>query len=683
MSDNEYEEENLDDFMINASSVLCGDATNSEKEAIIDTLKDHLSQIFHDQKEMQNIFTILNDVIFSNDDIIDENSKAQKISNKEPFKLYPIIYSFNPKTSFYYFDYFITSLEKCMTEENRQDFTYISLIFAEVVTAFFSEDKNNRHLLNKNCLLDQNKRIKLFEKILNFCNENIKTNSKTEQSFACLLLTEFIEKCPLIKEDKYLENLFQIISEYLDDRWFECKLDLLNCTISLIFTAETRFKPYANICLFRVLDYLTDSEWMKRKLAINIVYTLVFYCKDEILAVKDNIIDFLNTLKEDPVDEVREVCLQTLKFIEENDTSGEDKNNNNENYDNNNDSINNQSNKPNNSFNNNKNEINTKNKYVKNKFNVNKINNIKRVGNNKNINQKKNNSTNDILADKIQKENQFTEKNNNYADNNFNGIELNNTFGSTINGILQQIQKIQEDQNTFLNIINNVQQTVDKNFSSLNERINNLEKKIGINNINSNMVKMNQINNNLDKMLSFNSNSHYSYTSSDNIYNNNYKEKEQDENKEVMSSKGIEKPKQKIKVIDKKYEINKIEELKKKLKNGKYNEALYESRENDNLLIKLLPLLDRSIIPKIESSILEDVINRLNKKISIICVGNTRTNINDILGFYIQVIKSRINLKLITQLNMKDTLRFLRVKNNKLIQSDINNIEMILKGLKV
>ena len=165
MSDNEYEEENLDDFMINASSVLCGDSTESEKEAIIDTLKQHLSQIFHDQNEMQNIFKILDDVIFTNDDIIKDDPKPQKITNKQPFKLYPIIYSFNPKTSYFYIDYFITSLQKCMTEENRQDFTYISLIFSEVITVFYSDDKNNKNLIKKNFLLDQQKRIKLFEKI--------------------------------------------------------------------------------------------------------------------------------------------------------------------------------------------------------------------------------------------------------------------------------------------------------------------------------------------------------------------------------------------------------------------------------------------------------------------------------------------------------------------------------------
>ena len=297
MSDNEYEEENLDDFMINASSILCESSSNSEKDMIIDTLRQHLSQIFHEQREMENFFKTLDGIIFIPNSDSDDSIKPQKISNKQPFKLYPIIFSFNPKTSYYYLDYFLNSLKKCITEENRADFTYISLIFSEVIISFYSDEKTNKNILKKNLILEPNKKIKLYEKILNFCNDNIKTNQKTEQSFGLLLLTEFIEKCPLIKEEKYLENIFKIISEYLDDRWFECKLDLLNCTISLIFTAETKFKPYANICLFRVLDYLTDNEWMKRKLAINIVYTLVFYCKDEILAVKENIIDFFKYVK--------------------------------------------------------------------------------------------------------------------------------------------------------------------------------------------------------------------------------------------------------------------------------------------------------------------------------------------------------------------------------------------------
>ena len=648
MSDNEYEEENLDDFMISASSILCEDS-NPEKETVIDTLKQHLSQIYHDQSEMQNFFKILGDVIFT-PELRSEDINTQKITNKQPFKLYPVIFSFNPKTSYYYLDYFLSSLQKSTCEENRPDFTYLSIIFSEVVSVFFSDEKSNKNSLKKNAFLDPNKKVKIFEKILNFCNENIKTNLKTEQSFGCLLLTEFIEKCPLIKEDKYLENLFKIISDYLDDRWFECKLDLLNCTISLIFTAESKFKPYANICLFRVLDYLTDSEWMKRKLAINIVYTLVFYCKEEILAVKENIIDFLNMLKDDSVEEVRDVCLQTLKFIDENDPDG-----NKEINDNNIELLNN--------FNN----INNDDNQAKNVLN--KIKN-KKEGNN--LNKKKMTSSNNNSNTK-EKENIL---NINLNENDLN-IDNNNNFDPSLNGILQQIKKIQEDQNKFISIISNIQQTVNTNFSSLSERIENLEKVAGIKTKPPNMKKNipqnpNQINNNLE------------------VYNaNSYTSKE--EEIDIKPNKGIIKNK-KITIMNKKEkektskkdEQNKIEELKKKFINGNYNEALIESKDSDKYLIKLLPFMDKFVLPKIDPPILEDVISRLNKRLSIICLGNGRENINDILTFYIRVTKLNINLKLMTQLSIKDTLKFIKAKStNKLLQSDLNNIDIILKGLKV
>ena len=42
----------------------------------------------------------------------------------------------------------------------------------------------------------------------------------------------------------------------------------------------------------------------EKKISKNIVYTLVFYYKKEIISVKENFIEFLNILKEDSVDEV-------------------------------------------------------------------------------------------------------------------------------------------------------------------------------------------------------------------------------------------------------------------------------------------------------------------------------------------------------------------------------------------
>ena len=60
-----------------------------------------------------------------------------------------------------------------------------------------------------------------------------------------------------------------------------------------------------------------------------------------------------------------------------------------------------------------------------------------------------------------------------------------------------------------------------------------------------------------------------------------------------------------------------------------------------------------------------------------------REVINDMLVFYIQLIKSRINLKLVTQLSIKNALNFLRTKGyNKLNDEDIKNIEIIISYLR-
>ena len=464
MTESEYSEENLDEFMLRASKVLC-EENHPDTSLIINSLKEHLSSIFPEKFEMENFFKTLNYVIFSQ-----EESTSTNIVNIQPFKLYPLVFSFNPKTSYYYVDYFLTSLQvSCQSENNIDHFSFLSSIFAEVISSFFSDEKSNKFLIKKNMVLDANKKNKLYEKIFNFCNNNIKTNENTKQSFGCLLLTELIEKCPLIKEEKNFENVFKIICEYLDDHWFECKLDLLNCTQSLIYALEKNFKPYVNVCIFKILDFFTDEDWMKRKLAVNIVYTLVFYCKEEILKIKDNIIDFLNVLKEDPVDKVKEACIQTLNFIDECDPD-KDKDKENDDLDMENNGINNNDlkvdkNEENKEKENNK-EIKKEEKeedkdkqkdenYVNiSDINIKEIEDIKNDENNTNEKEVKGNNDNmKILEIKLSNK------------------ELNEKYGETLNKILAQMKQIQETQNILNNSLENIRYNIDKNYSSLNSRL--------------------------------------------------------------------------------------------------------------------------------------------------------------------------------------------------------------------
>ena len=88
--------------------------------------------------------------------------------------------------------------------------------------------------------------------------------------------------------------------------------------IYLILLAEGLFAQYANATLYKILDFLTEDDWNKRKLALNVIYTLIFYCKEEIMPLKEHIINFLIFLKADKVKEVREVFLLKLQIFNQN-----------------------------------------------------------------------------------------------------------------------------------------------------------------------------------------------------------------------------------------------------------------------------------------------------------------------------------------------------------------------------
>lgn len=121
----------------------------------------------------------------------------------------------------------------------------------------------------------------------------------------------------MILQPAYMKYIWENIVYFIDKPNFQAKSELLNALISLIFASENLFKAFSTVTLYKILDYLTDSDWFRRKLALNVVYTLIIYCQEEILPLKGHIVEFLKVLKSDKVKEVREVCMQTLKLFNE------------------------------------------------------------------------------------------------------------------------------------------------------------------------------------------------------------------------------------------------------------------------------------------------------------------------------------------------------------------------------
>ena len=239
----------------------------------------------------------------------------------------------------------------------------------------------------------------------------MKYDDKSNRIVGSLCLTKLVENCPVVLQKQYMKLIWEVIMNLIDKKNFNAKYELLNCLISLILGAENLFTPYAHNTLYKVLDFLADTDWLKRKLALNVIYTLIFYCKDEILPLKEHIISFLRALKTDKVKEVREVCLLILKIFSENEPKNKEntKDKNKANFS----SINNSKKKFGNKVNSdNKNTI-KNNKKINNTSNN---NNISTNTNNNTNNNKLKGTSQKKLGNKLNKDNELEKSSNKFSE---------------------------------------------------------------------------------------------------------------------------------------------------------------------------------------------------------------------------------------------------------------------------
>jgi hypothetical protein len=228
---------------------------------------------------------------------------------------------FNKEIYFQYLSPILSIIQVLIKDSNSSIFPQISETYANIVQNLMPTD-----IEATNDELEPNEK-RAYELLQGFCIYNMKLDDKSNKILGSLCLTKLVENCPIVLKPNYLKFIWENLINFIDKKNFNAKHEILNCLISLILGAEDLFNPYANVTLYKVLDFLTENDWLKRKLALNIIYTLIVYCKDEILPLKEHIINFLKALKTDKVKEVREVCLLILQIFNENDDGKKKKTN--------------------------------------------------------------------------------------------------------------------------------------------------------------------------------------------------------------------------------------------------------------------------------------------------------------------------------------------------------------------
>ena len=204
-------------------------------------------------------------------------------------------------------------------EENSSLYSQISQYFGDTCKILLKDldpipvSKNEENNVVNNNLL-----LKAYNKFKLFCISNMNSESINCQICGTLFLTSFIENCSFNYTNKEnLEFIFDNLCSKIKKEEFPAKLEILNCFISLIFCSEEKYLPYAKETLNIIIKFINSKEWLIKKFSLNIIYTMLFYYKEEIMEKKEFIMDKFKILKNEKNKEIKDMIEQIYLLLNE------------------------------------------------------------------------------------------------------------------------------------------------------------------------------------------------------------------------------------------------------------------------------------------------------------------------------------------------------------------------------
>ncbi len=186
---------------------------------------------------------------------------------------------------------------------------FISKIFKEIIQILFNDNNN----------IAQNQNKQNYEICQGFCIYNMKQNDELCQICGVLCLKELIINLNFfLQNNKYMKYLWEKLILFIENDNFGNKIFLLQCFNELIKKCQEKFKQFANITMYKILDFLQDNENDLRKEALNILYLLIFHCPKDISSLKNQLIDFISVLQEEKDEFIQNKCNQILELLNDN-----------------------------------------------------------------------------------------------------------------------------------------------------------------------------------------------------------------------------------------------------------------------------------------------------------------------------------------------------------------------------
>ena len=201
----------------------------------------------------------------------------------------------------------LTTIQSNIHSKINLDF--LSKIFKEIIQMLFNDNNN----------IAQNQNKQNYEICQGFCIYNMKQNDELCQICGVLCLKELIINLNFyLNNSKYMKYLWEKLILFIENDNFGNKIFLLQCFNELIKKCKEKFKQFANITMYKILDFLQDNENDLRKEALNILYLLIFHCPKDISSLKNQLIDFISVLQEEKDEFIQNKCNQILTLLNDN-----------------------------------------------------------------------------------------------------------------------------------------------------------------------------------------------------------------------------------------------------------------------------------------------------------------------------------------------------------------------------
>ena len=181
---------------------------------------------------------------------------------------------------------------------------YIGEIFKKIIIYIFNNNKEiNKKPINKD----------LFEICQGFCLFNMNQNQYNYQLCGIICLNFLLNEIDysFLNINNYISYIWERIRFYLCSKDFAPKEYLLNYLYDFISKFKIGFKPYVNISIYKILEFIDNKNLNTRKNALNVLSLIIGFYPNEIKLIQTSILQLLAILKNDEDYDIRDkaICI--------------------------------------------------------------------------------------------------------------------------------------------------------------------------------------------------------------------------------------------------------------------------------------------------------------------------------------------------------------------------------------